>query len=145
MRTSANNKQSIQLFTLECKFFYKIDIKANCLQIIHLLAWKFNYKTLNFRQNGVILDDYSYQELFLTNKQAAAQLKRQGVKWLTLFKLNHDAFNSIQAAKLKIDSVMNNLGQLDHDGEAPSTTVFNKSYISEYQKAFEHQTKVLLF
>ena len=36
---------------------------------------------------------------------------------MVLFKLNHDGFESIHAAKDKIDSVMCNLGQVDDDGK----------------------------
>ena len=56
-------------------------------------------------------------------KLAANQLINQGVKWMVLFKLNDDGFQSIHAARDKIDSVMCNLGQIDDYGRALSNQV----------------------
>ena len=51
---------------------------------------------------------------------------------MVLFKLNHDGFESIHAAKNKIDSVMCNLGQVDDHGRALSNQVFQKYYLSDF-------------
>ena len=61
-------------------------------------------------------------------KLASKRFKEQGIKWMVLFKLNHDGFESIHAAKNKIDSVMCNLGQVDDDGRALSYQVFKLYY-----------------
>merc|ERR1719410_2029135 len=46
-------------------------------------------------------------------KQAKRKLHDSTIKWITLFKINHDAFLAIEGAKSTIDHVMQNLGNLD--------------------------------
>ena len=61
----------------------------------------------------------------LFKKLLSKQLRQQGVIWMVLFKLNHDGFESIHAAKDKIDSVMCNLGQLEDDEQALTNKVLS--------------------